>query len=507
MISGRSDSCFYRDARRLARPVKIFPPRLCAFRVKLFRRRVPLCGLAVAAVLAHVSPVSSVVAWHKIVRMKLFITFLPALVGCFTFTARAADWPEWRGAGRLGVWEEQGIVDTFPKDGLKVAWRLPVRGGFTGPAVAGGRVFVTDFQRGENKSGRERALCVDERSGKVLWQHEWDADYSGLAGQYAIGPRATPTVDGDRVYFLGAKGALIGCEVKTGKVIWQRDFVKEYETRVPIWGMSGSPLVDGKQLICLVGGQPDAKVVAFDKLTGKELWRALSSENSEPGYCQPIIFRAGGTRQLIVWHPKAVSSLAPETGKVYWEEPFLIRSGLSIATPLLHENHLFLTAFYNGPMMLDLDPGKPAHQLAWRGKSNNEQNTDGLHSLINTPVFDSDYIYGICSYGQFRCLNAKTGERIWETQAVTKERARWAVGFIVRQGDRYFINNDRGELIIAKLSPKGYEEISRAQLIKPTSTCGGRRELGAVNWVHPAYANQHIFIRNDEEMISVSLKK
>ncbi len=145
--------------------------------------------------------------------------------------------------------------------------------------------------------------------------------------------------------------------------------------------------------------------------------------------------------------------------------------------------------------------------VLWKGKSSSEINTDGLHAVVNTPVIDGDYIYGICSYGQFRCLNLKTGERVWETMEVTKEKARWASGFIVRNHDRYFINNDRGELIIAKLSSQGYQEISRTQLIKPTSNPGNRRELGVVNWSHPAYANRRIVARNDEEIISASLAK
>jgi outer membrane protein assembly factor BamB len=107
----------------------------------------------------------------------------------------------------------------------------------------------------------------------------------------------------------------------------------------------------------------------------------------------------------------------------------------------------------------------------------------------------------------FLCLSLRPGERVWETIEVTKEKTRWASGLIVRQGDRYFINNDRDEFIIAKLSPQGYQEISRTQLIKPTTNSGNRRELGAVNWSHPAYANRCIFARNDEEIISVSLEK
>ncbi|HKQ78433.1 MAG TPA: PQQ-binding-like beta-propeller repeat protein [Blastocatellia bacterium] len=416
--------------------------------------------------------------------------------------AFAEDWPEWRGKGRTGIWTESGILDKFPEKGLTVAWRAPLHGGFAGPAVAAGRVFVTDFKRSAGKKGTERALCLDEKTGKIIWTREWDADYRGVS--YDTGPRATPTVDGERVYILGASGTLLCLNARTGNVIWQKDYVKDYGMQMPAWGISSAPLVDGDRLIAIVGGQPDAKVMAFDKMTGKEIWRALASD-SEQGYSQPIIYDAGGIRRLIIWHPTAVVALDPATGKVYWEQPSRINMGVTLSTPVLSGSRLLVSSFYNGSMLLDLAGEKG--DVIWKGKSSSEINTDGLHTVVNTPVIDGDYIYGICSYGQFRCLNLKTGERVWETMEVTKEKARWASGFIVRNGDRYFINNDRGELIIAKLSAKGYQEISRTQLIKPTTNPGNRRELGVVNWTHPAYANRHVVTRNDEEIISVSLER
>jgi outer membrane protein assembly factor BamB len=422
----------------------------------------------------------------------LKITFAPIF---------AEDWPEWRGKGRNGIWTESGILDKFPEKGLTAVWRTPIHGGFAGPAVAAGRVFVTDFKRSSGKKGMERALCLDEKSGKILWTREWDADYQGIS--YDTGPRATPTVDGDRVYIVGGSGTLLCLNARTGDVIWRKDYVKDYRMQMPTWGIASAPLVDGDRLIAIVGGQPDAKVIAFDKMTGKEIWRALPSD-SEQGYSQPVIVAARGTRQLIIWDPTAVVALDPATGKTYWQHPFRINLSLTLATPVFDGSRLLVSSFYNGSMLLDL--AKEKASVIWKGKSNSEINTDGLHAVVNTPVIDGDYIYGICSYGQFRCLNLKTGERIWETMEVTKEKARWASGFIVRHGDRYFINNDRGELIIAKLSAQGYQEISRTQLIKPTSNPGNRRELGAVNWSHPAYANRHIVARNDEEIISVSLK-
>jgi len=421
---------------------------------------------------------------------------------CLLSPAVAEDWPEWRGKGRLGIWTETGILDRFPANGLAASWRTPVHGGFAGPAVAAGRVFITDFQPSSRSRGTERALCLDEKSGRILWTRAWDANYAAIS--YAIGPRATPTVDGDRVYIVGAGGKLVCLRTQSGDLVWEKDYARDYGMQMPTWGISSAPLVDGDRLIAIVGGQPNAKVMAFDKMTGREVWRALPSD-SEQGYCQPVIFQAGGIRQLIIWHPTAVASLDPAAGKVLWQQPFSINMGMTLATPVLSGSHLLVSSFYNGSMLLDL-AGAGA-RILWKGKSNSEIDTDGLHSVINTPVIDGDYIYGICSYGQFRCLNLKTGERVWESLEVTREKARWASGLIVRQGDRCFINNDRGELIIARLSHRGYEEISRTQLIKPTSNSGNRRELGAVNWSHPAYANRRIFARNDEEIICVSLAK
>lgn len=412
------------------------------------------------------------------------------------------DWPEWRGKGRSGVWTEDGILDSFPAEGLTPAWRTPVNAGFAGPSVSAGRVFVTDFKKSAGLKGTERALALDEKTGRILWTREWVADYRGIG--YAYGPRATPTVDGDRVYVVGGSGILLCLNAGTGDLVWQKDYARDYQMEMPGWGVTSAPVIYGRLAIAIVGGKPDAKVVAFDKLSGKEIWRALES-TSEQGYAQPIILEAGGVPQLIIWHPKAVASLNPENGRVYWEQAFNVHMGMTLATPVRSGSNLLVTSFYNGSMLLEL-LGRSA-AVTWKGKSQSEIDTDGLHAVVNTPVIDGDYIYGICSYGQFRCLRLKTGERVWETLDVTKEKARWASGFIVRHRDRYFINNDRGELIIAKLSPERYQEVSRTKLVRPTSSSGNRRALGAVNWTHPAYANRHIITRNDEEIISVSLQR
>jgi outer membrane protein assembly factor BamB len=299
---------------------------------------------------------------------------------------------------------------------------------------------------------------------------------------------------------------LLCLDVRSGEVLWEKDFVRDFAAEVPVWGMSSAPLVDGPRLIAVAAGRGEAKVIAFDKLTGEVIWKALSSV-SEPGYSQPVIVESGKSRQLIIWHTAAVAALEPETGRVLWEHPFRIHMNSPIATPVWRAPHLLVSAFFNGSRLFRIGDTPPAAELLWKGASDSEIDTDGLHALMATPILDGEYIYGVCSYGQLRCLRAADGSRVWETQQVTVEKARNASAFLVRHGDRFFINNDRGELILARLSPSGYKEISRTQLIEPTSDPGARRQLRAVNWSHPAYANRHIFARNDKEILCASLGK
>ncbi len=437
-------------------------------------------------------------------------TVLSAALSTLATTALADDWPQWLGPQRDGVWRESGIVEQFPEGGPKLRWKAKIGGGYSSPSVVGGRVFVHDrlireasdlaekqnFQRGIIP-GSERVLCLDEKNGRLLWKQEYDSVYSV---SYPAGPRVSPTVDGDRVYTLGAEGRLMCLDVASGKVRWARELKRDFRIRTPLWGFAGHPLIDGDKLICLVGGRGSV-AVAFSKDTGRELWRALNAK--EPGYSPPTLIEAGGRRQLIVWHPESVNSLDPATGRLYWSEPFPIRSGLSVATPRQAGDLLFVSSFYSGPMMFRLEADKPAASVLWRGQGKNEKNTDALHALMCTPFIDGNHIYGVGSYGQFRCIELKTGKRIWETFAPTTggKPVRWGNAFIVRHEDRWFLFNEHGDLIIARLSPQGYEEIDRANLLKPTSNHPRR----PVVWSHPAFANRSVYARNDEEVVCYSL--
>ncbi len=423
--------------------------------------------------------------------------------------AWADDWPQWLGPERDAVWRETGIVEHFPKGGPKIRWRVPIGAGYSGPAVAGGRVYVLERRLGEQVKnpanpfdrgripGVEAVVCLNEADGKIVWRHEYDCPYTV---SYASGPRTTPSVSDGKVYTLGAEGNLLCLDASTGAEIWSRDFKKDFGIATPMWGFAGHPLIDGAKLICLAGGNGSV-AVAFDKQTGKELWRALSAQ--EPGYAPPVIYEAGGKRQLIVWDPEAVNSLDPESGALYWSQPCKANAGMSIATPRKLGDLLFVTSFYNGSLMLRLDATKPGASKIWESQKVSEKNTDGLHTVMSTPFLEAGFIYGVGSYGQLRCLKAETGDRIWETFAATTggEPVRWGNAFLVKNGGRFFLFNEKGDLIIAKLSPAGYEEISRAHLLEPTNSDPFRN----VVWSHPAFANRSVYARNDREIVCASL--
>lgn len=428
-----------------------------------------------------------------------------AIVVLVQSSVRADDWPQWLGPKRDSVWRETGILDEFPKSGLTVKWRAPVGLGYSGPAVAGGRVYLTDYIKesgdttnnpGERKvlTGRERVLCLNEADGKPIWEHSDAVTYKI---SYPSGPRVTPTIAGGKVYTLGAEGRLLCLNADDGKVVWAKELKQDYKTESPIWGFCGAPLVDGQKLICLVGGEGSV-AVAFDKDTGKELWKGLSA--SESGYCPPSIIEAGGQRQLLIWTADDLNSLDPETGKVYWSQPLKPSYGMSIAIPRKHGDLLFASGIGGVGAVFKLDRTKPAAEVVWRGT-----NKTAVYAANTTPFIDDDnIIYGAdCMSGQFRAVKLETGERLWDTFAPTTNTRRGTHGtaFIVRNDDRYFLFSETGDLIVARLSAKGYDEISRFHVLDPTGECFGRD----VVWSHPAFADKCCFARNDKELVCVSL--
>jgi len=410
----------------------------------------------------------------------------------------ADDWPQWRGPGRDGVWRENGVVDTFTASALPIKWRVPVGPGYNGPTVAQGRVFVMD--RVTQPREQERILCLDARTGTELWRHSYACKYKKVG--YPAGPRAAVTVDGVCAFAFGAMANLCCLTVADGKVVWEKDLLTAYQARTPIWGFASSPLVYKDLLIVQVGGAGGACLVALNKLTGQEQWRALDDKAS---YSSPVLIKQVGRDVLLCWTGNNVVGMSPDTGRIHWQIPFKPRKMiLNIADPVLHDNFVYFSAFYDGSLLIRLDQDTLSAQTVWRRIGQSERNTDALHCCISTPLIEGDYIYGVDSYGELRCLDLHTGDRIWESQEAVP-RARWSNIHMVRQAGRLWFFNERGELIICRLSPQGYHEISRAKLIDPTTE--QLKQRGGVCWSHPAFANRCVFARNDKELVCADLSQ
>ena len=314
---------------------------------------------------------------HAIALVIALSTILPL---------RADDWPQWMGPQRDNIWREKGILDAFPTGGPKVLWRAPVSNGYSGPAVADGLVVLTDFVPSESVldkdnfdrekfKGKDRVLCFEAQTGKEKWKYEYGCVNNV---SYPNGPRCTPVISAGKVYTLGAVGNLICFESKTGKQLWSRDFVKDYEADIPLWGFAAHPLIDGNRLICLVGGKGSV-AVALDKDTGKEIWKALTA--TQPGYSPPSIIEAGGTRQLIIWHPESLNSLNPETGAVYWSVKQQTANGTSIMTPRKLGDYLFIGAWQHKARLLKLDTDKPGATDVWKGNRDTSRISRQQHAV------------------------------------------------------------------------------------------------------------------------------
>ena len=438
-----------------------------------------------------------------------------------TSSALADDWPHWMGPTRDNVWHETGLLDRFPVDGPRVVWRTPIAGGYAGPAVVNGNVFVTDYVKsddvsaqelqGENSphepfSGTERVLCLDEKTGEIKWKHEYAVKYSI---SYPAGPRCTPTVHEGKVYTLGAEGHLFCLSADKGEVLWEKDFRKLYADKTATWGYASHPLIDGQKLICVVGGE-GTHAMAFDKDTGEEIWRTITAV--EQGYSPPSIIEAQGRRQLILMRPDAISSVDPETGREYWSVPYQSNAHSIIMTPVYWNGYLYMGGYNDKNMLIQLPPGSPSSdppqpEIVWGNKRKY-----GMAPINVQPFLDEitdgqsvrGIMYGCDQSGLMMAVELPSGERLWETAApISKRRVGSGTAFIVQQADRYWMFNELGEILIAKLSPDGYEEIDRRKVIEPTNVAFGRDVI----WCMPAFANQRMYVRNDKECICVDLAK
>lgn len=398
------------------------------------------------------------------------LVLLPVIVASHL---SAADWPQYRGPNGDGSTTEK-ILTTWPAEGPRLLWKAPLGPSFGSFVVSGGKAFCF-IQRKVEEQDREVAVALDVNTGKELWATPLGkATYDKQGGD---GPRSTPTVDGKRVYLLGAYQVLTCLDADTGQQIWQHDLANEFAGRVITWKSAASPLLHGN-LILVNGGGAGQALLAFDKTDGKVVWK---TEDDAPTHSSPVLANIHGVTQAIFYTQKGLVSVVPETGKVLWRFAYPFQTS-SASSPIVWSNIVYCSAAYGvgaGACQIAKDGDTFTASELWRKKGE-------LQNHWTSPVCKDGFIYGIYGRGQqqgapLKCVDIRTGAEKWSRDGFGGGGATILVdGNILAQCDR-------GPLVLVAAKPDAYQELARADI------------YGGQCWTMPVVSNGKIFARNTRE--------
>ncbi|HET6251448.1 MAG TPA: PQQ-binding-like beta-propeller repeat protein [Tepidisphaeraceae bacterium] len=407
------------------------------------------------------------------IRLGLF-SLAASLSFCIS-PALAGDWPQFLGPTRNGVYADADVTATFPDAGPKVLWKQEVGHGFAGPVVSSGKLVL--FHRIDEK---ECVQCFDAKTGKSIWKSEYPTDYNDDFG-FDDGPRATPTIAGGKIYTFGASGMLACWDLATGKQIWAVDTRKTFKSPKGYFGRACSPLVEGDAVIMNIGAE-GAGIVAFDKETGKTLWKATDDAAS---YSSPVAATISGKRYVFVFTRAGLAAIDPATGKVYFDFHFRSRMDASVnaATPLVIGDTIFLSASYGtGAALLKFDEAGPKE--IWSGDNI-------LSNHYATSVESNGFLYGFNGRQEqgpsLTCVELKTGKVRW-----TEDH--YGAGTILLAGGKLLVLSEKGELQIAPASPVSFKPTAHAQVLAFNSRA------------YPALADGLLYARSTTEMVCVDLR-
>jgi outer membrane protein assembly factor BamB len=388
-----------------------------------------------------------------------------------TATASSRNyWTNFRGPRRDGKYDEAGVKTNWPASGLPVLWKQPVGVGHASFVVADGKAYTIEQRRSQ-----EVVAAYDINNGRELWTQKWNAEYSDSTGD---GPRATPTWDQGRIYALGATGELRCLDANNGSVIWGKNILTENQAGNLQWAQSASPLIVDDKVVVLPGGSNGKSVVAYNKMTGAPVWKAL---NDTQAYVSPMLVELGGRRQIVVVSSNRVVGLAPENGKLLWSHPWETDMGINVSQPIVVDrNRFFISSGYGkGAALVELKGGGDSFiaSTIWENKN--------MKNKFNSSVLHNGYVYGL-DEGILVCLDVNTGERKWKD-------GRYGYGQIILAGNHLIVTSDQGEVALVKASPDAYTEVARFEALKGQT------------WNYPAIASGRLLVRNSSEMAAYDI--
>jgi outer membrane protein assembly factor BamB len=418
--------------------------------------------------------------WHFNMKTPPLTSTFLVVAALAVNTAARADWPQFLGPDRTGVSKETGLLATWPEGGPKEVWRVPGGVGMSGFAVSGGRL-VTLVQN----DGQQWLVCHESNTGKPIWKTPLAPEYKNAQGD---GPRATPTIIGDRVLAFTGEGLLVAANMSDGNIAWSQNVVTHLKGKVADYGMASSPLVAG-DLVIVTAGAPKACVAAFRLKSGERAWTA---GDDATGYSSPALLDVGGRRQVVVFTGSSAVGLTPETGSLLWRYPYETDYDCNIAVPLAVDGKVFISTGENhGSVLLALKPqgDKFAVEEVWQ--SQGPQSV--LRSEWQTPILLDDHLYGLDNIGSagpvthLTCIKAATGERVWQ-------QPRFGKSNLIAADSKLFFSNMAGELVVVRATPMRFEEIGRKQVLGPTRQA-------------PSLAGGLLYLRDDKEIVCLDLRK
>lgn len=410
--------------------------------------------------------------------LKLAILAIASATCCKVI--HAEDWPSFLGKNRNGKSPETSLVDSFPQSGPEIRWRVPGGVGMSAVVVQG-QYAVTSW----NAQGKQWLVALDAATGKLQWRTDMGPAYKNPMGD---GPRATPSITGDKVYAYSGEGILTAVDLQSGKLAWQKDVMQELSAKPSEYGMSCSPLVIDDRVIVHAGADA-AAVVALATNDGKILWK---SGSGHAGYSSPVLMDIAGAKQIVSFSGTAVTGIDPDSGKALWSYPFETDYGCNTASPVSVDGGVFISSGENhGAVLLDIKKENGTYSVSERWKSLDSKSV--MRNEWQTSIVIGDYLYGFDNVGaagpvsHFSCIEAKTGKAVWQ-------KSRFGKGNLVYADSKFWLTTIEGELVIARADEKGMQELSRISLLDKN-----RQTL--------SIANGYGYLRDDNEVVCIRLKK
>ena len=407
---------------------------------------------------------------RNFMHTRFLILFALLLVSAATTSADTAlnsSWPQWRGPNRDGHFTGPVWPEKLNTNHLQRIWRVALGPSYSGPIVAGDRVFTT-----ESKDKKfEVVTAFDRQTGKQLWRTQWEGAMTVPFFAKSNGDwiRATPACDGESLFVAGMRDLLVCLDAQTGQERWRFDFVKKLEAPAPDFGFVCSPLVEGD----FVYVQAGASFVKLNKRSGELAWRTLTDKGGMNGsvFSSPIFAELAGQRQLVVQTRAKLAGVDPADGKVLWEQPVEAFRGMNILTPVVYKDMIF-TSTYGGKTIgfkVAQTDGKFTVTEAWKNK---------VQGYMSTPVIINGVAYEHLKSQRMMAIEIETGRELW-----TSDQSFGKYMSLVVQGDRILALDQRGQLFLFRANQKKFDQLDQRKL------------TDAETWAHLAVAGDQLFVR------------